>query len=143
VRTPELAEKYPVILTTGARLTQYTHTQFRNIPVLRKDAVEPIAEIHPDTAARYGVKHGDRILIETIKGQISMKANTNAALHPGIVSIPHGWPEANSNVLTQLEPRDPVTGYTEMKSLLCRIQKVPRTRTPAKRPAARARAATK
>jgi anaerobic selenocysteine-containing dehydrogenase len=143
VRTPELAEKFPVILTTGARLTQYTHTQFRNIPVLRKDAVEPIAEIHPDTAAKYGVKHGDRIVIETIKGQISMKANTNEALHPGIVSIPHGWAEANSNVLTQLEPRDPVTGYTEMKSLLCRIQKAPRLKTAVRRPAARAKAAKK
>jgi len=27
-------------------------------------------------------------------------------------------------VLTELEPRDPVTGYTEMKALLCRISKV-------------------
>ena len=25
--------------------------------------------------------------------------------------------------LTELEPRDPVTGYTEMKALLCRISK--------------------
>ena len=125
VRTPELAEKFPVILTTGARLPQYTHTQFRNIPALRKDAKEPIAEMHPETAAKYGVKNRDMIEIETVKGHIVMRAKTNAALHPGIVSIPHGWSEANSNMLTQLEPRDPVTGYTEMKSLLCRVRKAP------------------
>ena len=29
----------------------------------------------------------------------------------------------NVNELTELEPRDPVTGYTEMKALLCRIKK--------------------
>ncbi len=126
VRTPELAEKFPLILTTGARLTQYTHTQFRNIPYCRNQAPEPIAEIHPDTAAAYGIADGDMIDIETIMGQISMRANTTSKLHPGIVSIPHGWTEANANVLTQLYPRDPVTGYTEMKSLLCRIKKADR-----------------
>ncbi len=122
VRTPELAEKFPLILTTGARLPQYTHTQFRNIPLLRDQAVEPIAEINPVTAAKYGVKDRDLIEIETVKGHISMKVSTTGDLHEGIVSIPHGWAEANSNMLTQLEPRDPVTGYTEMKSLLCRIK---------------------
>jgi len=39
------------------------------------------------------------------------------------LSIPHGWSKANANLLTELEPRDPVTGYTEMKALLCRISK--------------------
>ncbi len=40
------------------------------------------------------------------------------------MSVPHGWDKANANFLTELEPRDPVTGYTEMKALLCRISKV-------------------
>jgi len=143
VRTPELAEKFPVILTTGARLTQYTHTQFRNIPSLRAQAKEPIAEIHPDTAAKYGVKSGDMIEIETVKGHITMRASTAPELHPGIVSIPHGWSQANSNVLTQLEPRDPVTGYTEMKALLCRIRTVPAEKSAAAKTSSRARAAKK
>jgi anaerobic selenocysteine-containing dehydrogenase len=45
-------------------------------------------------------------------------------LSPGIVSIPHGWAEANANLLTELEPHDPVTGYPELKALLCRIRKL-------------------
>ncbi len=142
VQSPELAEKFPVILTTGARLPQYTHTQFRNIPSLRKDAMEPIAEINPETAAKYGVADKDMIVIETITGQITMRASTTKTLHPGIVSIPHGWSQANSNMLTQLEPRDPVTGYSQMKALLCRITKAPET-SPAKKSAARVKAAVK
>jgi len=64
------------------------------------------------------------IALETVKGQITIRANTTETLHEGIVSIPHGWSEANSNMLTHFRPCDPVTGYTEMKALLCRIHKV-------------------
>ena len=52
-----------------------------------------------------------------------MKAKTTEALVRGVLSIPDGWSKANANELTELEPRDPVTGYTEMKALLCRISK--------------------
>ncbi|MFC2020679.1 molybdopterin dinucleotide binding domain-containing protein, partial [Chloroflexota bacterium] len=121
---PELAKKYPLILTTGSRIPQYTHTQFRNMPSLRKEAPEPIAEINPETAEKYGIADGDMMSIETPKGEIVMKVHTIEELSPGIVGIPHGWPEANANRLTSLDSRDPVTGYTEMKALLCRIRKV-------------------
>ncbi|MDH5695526.1 MAG: molybdopterin-dependent oxidoreductase [Dehalococcoidia bacterium] len=122
VSHPELAQKYPLILTTGARILEYTHTQFRNVPQLQQSAPEPIAEIHPDTAAKYGVADGDTIAVETRKGQIEIKVRTTEDLAPGVVSIPHGWAQANANILTELEPRDPVTGYTQLKALLCRIR---------------------
>jgi len=90
---------------------------------LKKTAPEPLAEIHPETAKKYGISDGDMMTVETVKGRIHIKARTTEDLMPGIVSIPHGWANANANELTELEPRDPVTGYTEMKSLLCRISK--------------------
>ena len=123
ISSPELAKEYTLILTTGARLPEYTHTQFRNVPRLRESAPEPIAEIHPDTAKKYGISDGDTVAVETRKGQIKIKVKTTEDLAPQVISIPHGWAEANANVLTELEPRDPVTGYTELKALLCRIKK--------------------
>jgi anaerobic selenocysteine-containing dehydrogenase len=123
ISTPELYKKYPVILTTGSRVPEYTHTQFRGVPKLQETAPEPIAEVHPDTASKYGISDGDMITVETVKGKINIKARTTEELLPGVISIPHGWAQANSNELTELEPRDPVTGYTEMKALLCRISK--------------------
>lgn len=124
VSSPELAEKYPVILTTGSRIEEYTHSQLRTVPSLQKEAPEPIAEVHSETAGQYGISDGDRISIETLKGKIEMKVHTEDKMAPGVISIPHGWSEANANLLTSCDVRDPVTGYTEMKALLCRIEKV-------------------
>ena len=73
---------------------------------------------------RYGIADGDMMSVETPKGKIFIKAQTTDKLLRGVLSVPHGWDKANANVLTELEPRDPVTGYTEMKALLCRISKV-------------------
>ncbi len=124
VASPELAREYPLILTTGARMPQYTHTQFRNVPGLRQAAPEPIAEIHPDTAREHGIADGDMVVIETRKGEIRMRVRTTEDLAPQVVSIPHGWPQANAMVLTELKDRDPITGYTQLKALLCRVRKV-------------------
>jgi anaerobic selenocysteine-containing dehydrogenase len=124
VSSPDLARHYPLILTTGARVLQYTHTQFRNISSLQGQAPEAMAELNPATAKKYGVGDGDTMSIETVKGKISMKARTVEELAEGVVSIPHGWSRANANELTSLDVRDPVTGYTEMKALLCRISKI-------------------
>jgi anaerobic selenocysteine-containing dehydrogenase len=124
ISTPEIYKKYPVILTTGARIPEYTHSQFRQVPRMQKTAPEPLAEIHPDTAKKYGISDGDMMTVETVKGKVAFKAKTTEDLLPGVVSIPHGWSKANANFLTELDRRDPVTGYTEMKSLLCKVSKV-------------------
>jgi anaerobic selenocysteine-containing dehydrogenase len=130
ISSPELYKKYPVILTTGSRVPEYTHSQFRvrGVSTLEKAAPEPLAEIHPETAKKYGISDGDMMTVETVKGKINIKARTTEDLMPGILSIPHGWANANANELTELEPRDPVTGYTEMKALLCRISKAENVR---------------
>ena len=124
LNAPELAEHYPLVLNTGARIQEYTHWQMRNIPGLRQTAPEPVAEIHPDTAREYGVSDGEGITVETTKGRIEVTARTTIEIKPGVVNLLHGWQgDVNQNVLTGLEPRDPVTGYPELRALACRIQK--------------------
>jgi anaerobic selenocysteine-containing dehydrogenase len=122
--TPELLGKYPLILSTGNRNLFYTHGQFRDIKSLKEKNPEPRAEIGPKTALQYGIKEKDQIVIETHRGLVRMKARVDERVAEGVVLVPHGWPrEANANLLTDTECREPIMGYPDMKSLLCAIRK--------------------
>jgi anaerobic selenocysteine-containing dehydrogenase len=123
-RAPSLVKRYPLILNTGARIVPYTHWQMRDLPPLRELSPHPVAEIHPDTAKAFGIGDGDMIIVETRRGEIRVRAETTDDILPGLVNVLHGWPaKANQNRLTELHPRDPVTGYTEMRALACRIRR--------------------
>jgi anaerobic selenocysteine-containing dehydrogenase len=122
---PQLFQKYPLILTTGARILYYTHGQHRNIQDLKKKCPEPFAEIHPNTASRFEIKNGDGIIVGSNRGQIQVKALVTEDILEGVVSIPHGWPgEANVNILTDVHCREPIMGYPQMKSQLCSVRRV-------------------
>ncbi|MBW2128065.1 MAG: molybdopterin-dependent oxidoreductase [Deltaproteobacteria bacterium] len=120
----ELLEKYPLILTTGSRNYYYTHSQHRNVEALQEKNPEPYAEIGPETALKYGIREGDRIIIETNRGRVRMKAHVEERVAEGVVFVPHGWPgEANANLLTDAQCRECILGYPDMKSLQCSIRK--------------------
>ncbi|MBW1920529.1 MAG: molybdopterin-dependent oxidoreductase [Deltaproteobacteria bacterium] len=117
-------EKYPLILSTGSRNLYYTHSQHRNVSKLRKVFPEPLAEIGPETAARFNISDGDMVVIETNRGQVKMKARVDERVAEGVVLVPHGWgEEANANLRTDVECREPIMGYPDMKSLQCSIRK--------------------
>lgn len=124
ISTPDLLRKYPLILSTGNRNLYYTHGQFRRIKPLKDKSPEPKAEIGPKTAVQYGVEEGDDVFIETNRGTVRMKAHVDEKVAEGVVLVPHGWPrEANANLLTDAECREPIMGYPDMKSLLCAIRR--------------------
>ena len=124
INSPELLEKYPLVLSTGNRNLFYTHGQFRGIESLKEKSPEPKAEMGPKTALQYKIKEGDKIVIETNRGVVLMKARVDERVAEGVVLVPHGWPrEANANLLTDAECREPIMGYPDMKSLLCAIRK--------------------
>jgi anaerobic selenocysteine-containing dehydrogenase len=121
---PELFDEYPLILNTGARMVEYTHWQMKNLPHLRRSAPEPGVELHPDTAASFYIADKDWVVVETRRGSIKVRASVTEAIRAGVVNLFHGWEgEANQNVLTELEPRDPITGYPELRALACKISK--------------------
>jgi anaerobic selenocysteine-containing dehydrogenase len=102
----------------------YLHSQHRNIPGLRKLLNEPFLEIHPETAENCDVQDGDYVEVESKRGAIRLKAQVTDGIMPQVVHVPHGWVEADCNVLTDHEKRDPISGFPGLRSSLCRVKKV-------------------
>ncbi|MEW5920741.1 MAG: molybdopterin-dependent oxidoreductase [Bacillota bacterium] len=121
VNSPELYQKYPLILISGSRSQEYTHTQLRSIPVLRKQNPEPLAELHPSTAEQNGVKDHEIVRVETKSGSMKIRVKLSERISPGVISIPHGWAQSNVNMLVDMEGLDPITAYPDFKSVLCRV----------------------
>jgi anaerobic selenocysteine-containing dehydrogenase len=121
---PDLLSSYPLVLTSGARVMAYTHSQFRNIPRLRKMMPEPLVDINPADAAPRNIKTGDKVTVTSPRGSIKMKANVTDTILAGVVSLPHHWPdEANVNLLVDDRTLDPISGFIPCKSQLCQVAK--------------------
>ena len=124
VSTPALAREYPLTLTTGGRHPAYLHSQHRNIPGLNKLFREPFLEIHPQTAGSCGIEDGDQVEVASPRGAITIRARVTDNIMPQVVHLPHGWIEADCNVLTDHEKRDPISGFPGLKSSLCSVKKI-------------------
>ena len=117
-------EKFPLILSVGNRNLYYTHSQHHQVEALQKLFPEPLTEIGPETAEKYGIEDGDPVVVETNRGRVKMKARVDKRVAEGIVLVPHGWGgDANANLLTDVACREPIMGYPDQKSLQCRIRK--------------------
>ncbi len=136
VSCPELAEAYPLVLTTGGRQQPYFISNNRQIRSLRKAAPFPLVRMSPETAERYGIREGDWVYIETRRGRITQKARLEPGWDLRVVNCDfgwwypeagapgYGWDESNVNVLTIGQaPYDPYLGSYQFRGLLCRIYK--------------------
>lgn len=137
VSRPDLLERYPYILITGARTPVFFHSEHRMIPWLRELHPDPIVELHPDTAQKHGIKEGDWVYIESPRGRIRQRAKLTTGIRPQVVAIQHGWwfpevktpdhgwKESNSNILTDNDPKglDAAMGASNLRVLLCRVDR--------------------
>jgi len=138
VSRPDIAADYPLLLT-NAKFTTFLHSQQRALSSLRKAAPEPCAEIHPETALRYGIKDKGWFSLETPSGSIKIKARLTTNILPGIVCCQHGWWQgcrelelpgyapyesdgANAAILIGTDLADPISGSLPHRSYLCRIR---------------------
>jgi anaerobic selenocysteine-containing dehydrogenase len=133
--TPEVAEKYPYIFNSGLRTPTFFHSANRMIPWLREIRPWPIAEIHPQTAEKHGIRDGQWMYIESPRGRIKQRVKLNDGIDPRVVTAEHGWwyPEmkdpghgwdiSNANLLTDnaFETCDPNMGSTNLRVCLCNI----------------------
>jgi anaerobic selenocysteine-containing dehydrogenase len=91
VSTPTLAEKYPLILTTGGRVYAFFASEQRQVPLLRQLNPDPLVEIHPETARNLGIQNGEWVYIENRHGRCKQRAQLTRKVHPRVVHAQHGW----------------------------------------------------
>jgi anaerobic selenocysteine-containing dehydrogenase len=138
ISRPDIAAEYPLVLT-NAKFTTFVHSQQRALPSLRRAAPEPTADIHPDTAASYGIKNKQWILVESPRGGIKVKARVTTNIIPGVICCQHGWWQncteldlpgydpyddkgANPAMLVGTDLSDPISGSLPHRSYLCRLR---------------------
>jgi anaerobic selenocysteine-containing dehydrogenase len=140
ISTPDIYEKYPLILITGRRNGVYFHSEHRQIPWLREIEPDPTVQIHPSTAKQFGIQDGDWVWIEGVRGKVKRKAELTPILHPKTVQALHGWwyPEKDGTApylngiwelnVNQLIPMGCQSssgfGGVPTKTMLCKIYKV-------------------
>ena len=137
---PDLAERYPLILTC-AKHTLFCNSQHRALPSLRRKAVDPVVELHPTAAAERDIGSGDWVHIETPQGSVKARARLTDALKPNVVCGQHGFWQAsqeigapgydpfgsdgaNLNLLIGNKANDPVSGSVPHRAYLCQIRRV-------------------
>lgn len=116
------AKDYPLILISGTRVHAFTHSRHRNVARLKKLIPYPTVEINTDTARKLGITDGNEVVVESPRGSIKLKAKPSADIHPRVISVTHGWDEANVNYVTDGDVRDPISGYPAFKSVMCRVR---------------------
>lgn len=129
---PDLAERFPLVFNSGARVTTDFHAQHHSIKSFLKERPEPTVSINTQDAEARGIRHGDRVEVVSARGWVPLRAIVTEDIMQGTIEAnmgggchqaPKAWREGNVNELTDLERYDPISGFPVYKALLCDVRK--------------------
>jgi anaerobic selenocysteine-containing dehydrogenase len=121
--TPDVAETFPLILTTGARLPMYQHSRTFRLGWTRGLRRDASLDMNPRDADARGIMAGNWVFLSTPRSSVKVRANLTEIVPPGVVNIYHAWPEVDINTLVEPDYLDPISGFPGFKSLLCEVKK--------------------
>lgn len=107
---------YPFTLITGRLPTHYhTGTMTRRSWALQREAPEAFLDMHPDDAARLGLRNDWKVSIRSRRGSVVARLHVTPEILPGVVFLPFHFAESAANVLTSHDRVDPVAGIPALK----------------------------
>lgn len=140
ISSPELFEKFPLIMSTGNSLKWYYRSQHKHLATMRKQHPYALVTLHPDTAASLGIAEGEMVWVETPMGRVRQVAKFDANMHPRVVHADsHMWYpereaegdahyglwESNINaILPDGEAYSDYAGDNYMRGLICKLSPV-------------------
>jgi len=117
-------QEYPFVLSTGRRLYHYhTRTQTGRSLGLNDLLGEETADISPSDATRMGISHGQRIMVKSRRGEVTLRAKVTESVPAGMVWMAFHFRDACANWLTN-PAYDPETLTAEYKACAVRIEKL-------------------
>jgi anaerobic selenocysteine-containing dehydrogenase len=120
------------LLLVGRRHLLSNNSWMHNVPVLVRGRERCTLQMNPEDAARLGLSQGQSARVASRVGEIVAPVEVTDTLMPGVVSLPHGWghdapntqlsvaakrPGVNSNVLTDPECLDPLSGNAVLNGI--------------------------
>jgi assimilatory nitrate reductase catalytic subunit len=113
---------YPLYATTGRVLAHYqSGAQTRRVAELNEAVPESFVEIHPDTAARSGLRDQDLAVITSARGSMTARVRLEPTIRPDTVFVPFHFPGAGRANLFTHPALDPRSGMPEFKVCAVRI----------------------
>ena len=94
----------------GRRHLRSNNSWMNELPQLSGGPARCTAFVHPEDAARHGVEDGALVRVTSRVGELEIPVELTDEVMPGVISIPHGWGERNSNTLTDEDVLDPLSG---------------------------------
>ncbi|MFF8829504.1 molybdopterin oxidoreductase family protein [Streptomyces sp. NPDC015131] len=118
--------RHPLYATTGRVLAHYqSGAQTRRVPELDRAAPGAFVEVHPDTAARAGLREGDPARVTSARGSMVARVRLVPAMRLDTVFLPfHYAGDGRANLVTGTA-LDPRSGMPEFKVSAVRIAPEP------------------
>ncbi|WP_108989189.1 molybdopterin-dependent oxidoreductase [Streptomyces coelicoflavus] len=113
------------LVLVGRRHLRSNNSWMHNIPVLTSGSNRCTLHLHPEDAARLGVRDAQPVRVKGPGGAVTAPAEVTDTVRPGVVSLPHGWghdrpgtrqthaagaPGVNVNQLLDGSMLDPLSG---------------------------------
>ncbi|GAB3067897.1 molybdopterin oxidoreductase family protein [Intrasporangium mesophilum] len=117
---------FPLVATTGRVLQHYqSGAQTRLVDELSRAAGDMFVQVHPDTAARHGVREGQLADVVSRRGRTRALVRLDEDMRPDVVFLPFHWSgDARANSLTHAA-LDPTSRMPEFKACAVRLEAAP------------------
>jgi anaerobic selenocysteine-containing dehydrogenase len=84
------------LVLIGRRELRSNNSWMHNVPALVSGRERCVLYVHPDDAARHGVRDGEVAVLESRVHRGEVRVAVTDEMRPGVVSLPHGWGHADS-----------------------------------------------
>ncbi|MFK8910372.1 molybdopterin oxidoreductase family protein [Streptomyces sp. YS-3] len=113
------------LVLVGRRHLRSNNSWLHNIPSLNGGSNRCTLHVHPEDAARLGLREGDSVRVTADGGEVTAPVEITDSVRTGVVSLPHGWghdrpetrlgvaagrPGVNVNQLLDGSRLDPLSG---------------------------------